>query len=84
MNLHRLIILFLFAFISVNHGIAAEENGHAELIPVCDVNDPSYKKIGGRNICKRECRVGEIGPNGKLCETRNESGSEEKFCDCGV
>ncbi len=51
---------------------------------VCDENDPTYKYVGGRHICKRECRPGEIGPPGDVCETKTDTGTGELYCDCGV
>ena len=84
----KYISIILYTLLLFVFNLSAEEATPAEnlkeLIPICDSNDPSYKKVGGRNICKRECRIGEIGPSGKLCVTKSESGSEEKFCDCGV
>ena len=80
-------IIVLITMMALMQNLQAEDssaNGHAELIPVCDMNDPTYKKTGGRNLCKRECRESEIGPSGKLCETKEDPGSGEKFCDCGV
>ena len=56
-----------------------DKNGY-----VCDEKDPTYKYVGGRHICKRECRPGEIGPPGDVCETKTDTGTGELYCDCGI
>lgn len=83
----RSAVILYFTLVFSAQLAAYEQPNQTESIattPVCDANDPSYKKVGGRNICKRECRVGEIGQNGKACTTREDTGTEEKLCDCGV
>ena len=80
-------ILLLVSFLSLSNLSYSQEDVTSEIkeqIPICDANDPTYKKVGGRNICKRECRIDEIGPSGKLCETKKETANDDIFCDCGV
>ncbi|MCP5086301.1 MAG: hypothetical protein GY952_05810 [Rhodobacteraceae bacterium] len=62
---------------------ASGDNGKGEA-HVCDDSDPTYVFVGGRHICKRECRSGEVGPTGNICVDTTDVGTGEPICDCGV
>lgn len=51
---------------------------------VCDDSDPTYRFVGGRHLCMRECRAGEVGPTGNTCETKEDPANGDLFCDCGI
>ncbi len=47
-------------------------------------DDPACKVAGGRYLCSRACNKDEKGPSGKACKSKQDTGTNATYCDCGT